>query len=741
MRRTFEKKRGLFTILLLFFYGSLCAQVAPWDMIKRMSRGINIGNTMDAPIEGQWQAPIQEFYFDDYVDAGLTCVRIPIRWENHIASAMPFAIDSLWLNRVEQVIDWSLERDLVTIINAHHDDWLYINFPDNLEKFEKLWEQIAFRFQNKPAHLLFEIINEPYFDLSDAQVDTLNKRIFKIIRKYNPHRIILLTGGGLNSAEAVQTIDPPDDPYWMVYFHYYKPSEFTKGAVDTWGTNLDKQTIDDHFNIVKAWSDQYNVPVLLGEFGVDNIKPLKPRLDWYQYVINGAVNCGFAFALWCAGPGAGKYTYHRQKGMWEFEQLNVITGQKPFTMMPHSIPGTIEAEDFDTGGNRVAYSDRDSINISGYYRPEDGVEIDSLSDGNYSIFFDNPDEWLEYSVNVDSILKYSIEIRVSAENSGGEFQVYFNNTNMRSFAVPATGSKYNHFILRDSLFLNNGFHVMRITAKSAGFSIDKLTFSKIKEKNETGNLLINPGFEQGISGWTPRQCVMTIMDSDALSGESAVKISERTKGWAGPIQSVKEKLLESGPGYYTASGFFKAVKDTGIIAKVKVRLTYRGQDYHIAAIGKIDTAVWTSVSDTLLLTWDGELEDAIFFIQTVDECVGDFYADDVSLKFNSPITATEDVQGNKRNPGEFNLQNYPNPLNPETNISVTLPIATKLSLIIFDILGREIIKIDEDYRMPGVDRFIWNGYDSDQKLVSSGVYLVVLKTEQAVQIKKIMLIR
>ncbi|MFT6855500.1 MAG: aryl-phospho-beta-D-glucosidase BglC (GH1 family) [Cyclobacteriaceae bacterium] len=79
------------------------AQLKPDDAIKGMTRGINLGNTLEPPLEGEWNnGPAQEYYFDDYLSAGFTCVRVPVRWDRHTATSAPYAIDEAWMLRVEE---------------------------------------------------------------------------------------------------------------------------------------------------------------------------------------------------------------------------------------------------------------------------------------------------------------------------------------------------------------------------------------------------------------------------------------------------------------------------------------------------------------------------------------------------------------------------------------------------------------------------------------------------------------
>ena len=726
-------------VLLVGNCSLLWAQVDPWEMVKRMGRGINLGNTLDAPYEGQWADPAQEYYFDDFVDAGFTCVRIPVRWDNHLGTEPPFTIDSTWLDRVEQVVDWALDRNMVTIINSHHDDWLYSNFPDQLPRFESLWRQIAERFKDKPDNLLFEIINEPYFDLNEQQVDSLNSVILQIIRETNPTRIVILTGGSENSYKAILHLHPPDDQYLMGYFHYYLPWSFTNDKKGTWGNAQDKATMDAHFDVVKDWSDQHNIPILLGEFGVSVGADRPSLLAWYDYAANGAIRRGFAFTVWDAGPKANKYTYYRLPGAWDEAQLNVLTNQRPFNNSPWIVPGVIQAEDFDKGELRIAYNDSDTLNSKGYYRLQAGVEIDTIFGEGYAVIFDQPGEWTEYTFQVDSSGFYKITLRASAENDQASLYLRFNGSSILGpFSGFSVGGLSQFTELNDSLYLTKGVHVFRLGSESGGVGVDWLEFSF---QNSGGdNLLQNPGFEMGMQDWQIKQTTVTVVDTPVHSGQKALLINNRVKPWSGIYQNIKQTLLDHGPGYYIVSGYFQAVSDTGVIGKVKVRLTYGGSQHHIGALGKMDTTTWTLISDTLLLNWDSPLEDANFFVQTANGYLQDFWVDDVSLVFVAGVTAVENDVANNL-PESIELTNHPNPFNSGTIIRFQLPFAEQVDLSVFDLQGRLVRRLIEAPLPAGSHTIIWKGKNEFGQFVSSGCYFAVLKTPNFVKVRKMFLLR
>ncbi len=85
------------------------------------------------------------------------------------------------------------------------------------------------------------------------------------------------------------------------------------------------------------------------------------------------------------------------------------------------IPSTFQAEDFDLGGEGVAYHDTDAANTGGAYRLSEGVDVRTGTDADlgYEVGNAKPSEWLEYTVNVGTTGVYDIGLRVAAGGSGG----------------------------------------------------------------------------------------------------------------------------------------------------------------------------------------------------------------------------------------------------------------------------------------------------------------------------------
>lgn len=312
-------------LLLGFIIPIVSGQSTPAQMVAKMGVGINLGNTLDAPHEGDWAPAAQESFFDAYKQRGFKHVRIPIRWDLHIGNNAPYTIDENFMNRVEQVVGWSLNRGFITIINSHHDDWLdSSDFNSKLPRFKQLWNQTAQRFKNKPETLLFEIFNEPHVMNAD-NVNTMNAAILPIIRASNPTRIVLY--GGLQWMNPNWIINNPDsmkfpkDPFVMLEVHSYDPYDYTKHDPTT--HNFDPNVMSSWTSKLKSWSHQKNISVLLGEFGVTHDQNEGTgRSSWYKAVVQDCKDQGFAFCVW--DDNGWFQVYHRDNGQWDEDVMKAL---------------------------------------------------------------------------------------------------------------------------------------------------------------------------------------------------------------------------------------------------------------------------------------------------------------------------------------------------------------------------------------------------------------------------------
>jgi hypothetical protein len=93
-------------------------------------------------------------------------------------------------------------------------------------------------------------------------------------------------------------------------------------------------------------------------------------------------------------------------------------------------------------------------------------------------------------------------------------------------------------------------------------------------------------------------------------------------------------------------------------------------------------------------------------------------------------------------PEEFALhQNYPNPFNPVTTINYDLPQQTHVDLFVYDIMGREVVKLIHEEMPAGYQSITWNARNSFGLQVSAGIYFYQIQTKDFVKTKKMVVLK
>lgn len=149
-----------------------------------------------------------------------------------------------------------------------------------------------------------------------------------------------------------------------------------------------------------------------------------------------------------------------------------------------SIPGIVEAENFDKGGEGFTFHDSDSNDEakSNYRSDNEGVDIKKASNGGYVLGWTSLDEWYEYTVDVKQAGKYSCDAVVSSGLSGSGFNVGIVEngkvTNLWKMNVPQTGNNswdtYKTISNTTLKELKEGKQVIRISIFGANCDIDKI---------------------------------------------------------------------------------------------------------------------------------------------------------------------------------------------------------------------------------------------------------------------------
>ncbi|MBL9171554.1 MAG: carbohydrate-binding protein [Verrucomicrobiales bacterium] len=169
------------------------------------------------------------------------------------------------------------------------------------------------------------------------------------------------------------------------------------------------------------------------------------------------------------------------------DEASFHNGSRPYKSLV--IPGMIELEDFNEGGEGVAYHDKEPENLEKKLPPyrDTGVDLEwrEAASGKFNLGWTRPGEWLVYTVDVKSAGTYRIDMHVACQGPGGQLHLEFNGVDRSGpIKIPDTGGWQNlkPFSV-DGIKLVAGRQTMKVVMDVGGESgsigdIDYLKFIK-----------------------------------------------------------------------------------------------------------------------------------------------------------------------------------------------------------------------------------------------------------------------
>ena len=158
-------------------------------------------------------------------------------------------------------------------------------------------------------------------------------------------------------------------------------------------------------------------------------------------------------------------------------QLMEVCEMEQEAYKPHTIPGTIEAEDFDTGCPGDAYYDSDDINQGGRYRPYEGVDIDTCSAGGYTLGWTNAGEWLAYKVSISKTAAYLVSFYIATTSDNAKLHLEESGINKTGIiSIPNTESFQKWMVVTKSIKLDAGQHILKLVIDGGPLNVDKMVF-------------------------------------------------------------------------------------------------------------------------------------------------------------------------------------------------------------------------------------------------------------------------
>ncbi len=336
--------------------------------------------------------------------------------------------------------------------------------------------------------LMYIVAREEPFaghDYTSARLRTLNKQDFLYGRM--EARLKLPTGQGLWPAfwmlpsdwiyggwaasgelDIMESVNIPTTVYGTLWYGGEWPFPVQSGGSYADGTDFSEDfhvyTVEWEPDEIRWYVDGIHYFTLTSGDWYSDGAPYDDRAPYdqrFHFLINIAVGGDWP------GPPDGS-TVFPQELVADWVRVYQQGVQSPFHGAPLIIPGQIEAEDFDLGGEGFAYHDCDAGNQGGAYRLDVDVDIEACTEGGYDVGWMCADEWLEYSVGVLRPRRYRVEARVASQTTGGTLWIEFNGVDVTGMiTVPVTGGWQNWTTVGATAELMAGLQEMRFVNSSS----------------------------------------------------------------------------------------------------------------------------------------------------------------------------------------------------------------------------------------------------------------------------------
>lgn len=294
------------------------------DLVRDMKAGYNLGNALDAHkkslghtynTETIWDNPLTtQETIDTIKSMGFTSLRIPVTFYNHMDENG--VIDTEWLNRIEEVVNYAFNDDMYVIINVHHDvgTWIYADvdtYDTDLANIKNLWQQIATYFKDYDNRLIYELQNEIINTDNNWDWGT-EWNDFRVVHDMDQELITLIRSlGGHNDSRYlfVSSFGASTDSCEIEQLFY-------KAFTDTIEDHLllsvhnyitDSSKVESLLSRLAGYATTYNMPVVITETGTMNTVNYETRVEVMSTLAEKAVEYNIGLYWWDDGAKYGLF--------------------------------------------------------------------------------------------------------------------------------------------------------------------------------------------------------------------------------------------------------------------------------------------------------------------------------------------------------------------------------------------------------------------------------------------------
>jgi endoglucanase len=474
-----------FIVLLLFFTADyLNAQTAPVNSpvaihgsLKTSGNKIVDKNNSVTSLAGmsyfwsQWSGQFYNAACVDWLVSDWNCQIV--RAAMGVESGGYLAYPDVEKQKVFAVVDAAIKNGIYVLIDWHEENAVY-----HQSQAIAFFQEMATKYGSYP-NVIYEIYNEPLDSYNwSTQIKPYSQAVVNAIRAIDPDNLIIIGNRNWDQHPVECANDQVIGTNLAYTLHFYVGTHF--------------QTLRDE---AKA-ALNLGIPLFVTEWGLwgsdaeldtwvsfmrDN------NLSWCNWSINTKVE--YSSALGPNASGTGNWPdadltsigYRVRDYIRGWAPKPCTTVRKAYTTM--TIPGTIEAENYDIGCPGTSYYDTDGSNQGGKYR-NDAVDIESCSDtsGMYNVGYIDNGEWLEYTISSVQSGKYSISCRVASSNSTAtkSIDVYLDSLKIATVPIAYTGGWQTwQTVTINDISINGGTNkVLRLQAVGGLFNLNSVTFNQ-----------------------------------------------------------------------------------------------------------------------------------------------------------------------------------------------------------------------------------------------------------------------
>lgn len=455
----------LLLLIMLFSYVSI-AQVP-------FQKGVNLTNWFQSSSASQIQfSKFTKKDFENIKSLGCDVIRLPINLHAMTDGAPNYTLDPLFLNFLDQVVDWAEELEMHLIIDNHTFDPVVETDPAIEDVLVKIWPQVAAHYSDRSEHIYYEVLNEPH-GISNEVWGTIQQKVIDAIRSEDMEHYIIVGGTNYNSYTTLADLPVYDDDKIIYTFHFYDPFIFThqgaswgepsmvnlagvpfpykasampnipndlkgtwvEGALNNYANDGTIAKVKQLLDIAIDFKTTHDVPVFCGEFGVympnsDNSE----RIVWYEIVRNYLEEHNIAWTIWDYKQEFGIFNKNSNE-LFDYD-LNVPL----LEALGFNVPPQMEYEERPLTSGFVLYDDfmGEGIQASSHITNGslDYYNVNGPKEGKYNIYWTGANQYdaigFSFRPMVDLSLMpqndYVLSFWVRGNSPGTSFDIRFVDT-------------------------------------------------------------------------------------------------------------------------------------------------------------------------------------------------------------------------------------------------------------------------------------------------------------------------